>query len=118
MLFKLRSLPAGGQGAGQLSPRRKPWVGQPILLPLSPAACRPAGRERDNSAQGWEAVKKLTASRKGAKAQRKAECNSFGTLAGLCGFRPSREVFCLSANFFTPSGGLGFVIPPLQGCAT
>src|SRR6266568_3756680 len=50
-----------------------------------------------------EAVKKLTASRKGAKAQRKASSNSFNFFAGLCGFAPLREIFWLGAHLFTPS---------------
>src|SRR5438445_13547691 len=47
-----------------------------------------------------EAVKKSTASRKGAKAQRKASSNSFNFFACLCGFAPLREIFWLGAHFF------------------
>src|SRR6266700_1568829 len=51
----------------------------------------------------FEAVKKSTASRKGAKAQREASSKSFNFFAGLCGFAPLREIFWLGAHFFTPS---------------
>src|SRR5437879_4777391 len=50
-----------------------------------------------------EAVKKSTASRRGAKAHRIASSNSFNFFAGLCGFAPLREIFWLGAHVFTPS---------------
>src|SRR6266568_1301386 len=62
----------------------------------------PAGGVRSHNAheQRVEAVKKLTAPRKGAKAQRKASQNSFNFAAGHCRFAPLREISCLRALFF------------------
>ena len=80
-------------------------------------------RGRSISAQAeQEDVKESTTSRRDAKAQRKAECNSFGLFAALCGFAPLRETFYLRTNFFTPSARPGlrhivdFFYRALKGC--